>query len=86
MSAEKLLADIDSIEKDCMVPDWDGYNAEAISKDTITLARQIAENLTGDWDVSPMPDGTIGFDRGHIETGVESITVIVLKRGTWLKE
>lgn len=78
----QLIIDIDSIEKDCMIPNWDGYKAEAISKDTIALARQIAGNLTDDWEVSAMPDGTIGFDRGHVETGVESITVVVLKRGT----
>ena len=82
---KKLFAEIDEIENECMWPTWDGHNAELISA-TIALARQVAGTLTDDWEVSLMPDGSVSFDSGNLDGGVKNITVVVLKRGTWLKE
>lgn len=47
------------------VPDWDGYDAEPISLETVDAARgfkRLLPMLVQAPDIAPGPDGTIGFE------------------------
>ncbi len=50
---------------DYAIADWDGYGAQAISKETFSLAEKVFDSLPpelGPADISPGNDGSIGFE------------------------
>jgi hypothetical protein len=52
-------------------PNWDGFDAEPITSETVAVARRLASLIPaayGEADIAPGADGTIGFE-WHPETG-----------------
>jgi hypothetical protein len=67
--ALEALASYDTFEK----PNWDGHDAQPITKETLDYARRIIRFLPdtfGDPDIAPSADGSIGLewvpDRGPL--------------------
>lgn len=65
--AEKLK-ELNGIYRECSSPNWDGYNANPISRDTFNQAIGIIRLLSNDYlnlsipDIVPEPDGDIAFE------------------------
>lgn len=71
-------AQLISIENDCIEQGWDGYNASAISSETIGIAREILESLPSVFptpDVIPEPDGEIALEWEGEEGAIFSISI-----------
>lgn len=62
------LKELNEIYRECSSPNWDGYNANPISEDTLYQAIGIIELLSNDYlnlsipDIAPEPDGDIAFE------------------------
>ena len=60
-----LKTELDSVFAECNAPNWDGYNGEPISLETLKNAYMFME-LLPDWAIAPSiisePDGCIGFE------------------------
>jgi len=65
---EKKLKELNGIYRECSSPNWDGYNANPISIDTLNQAKGIIRLLSYDYlylsvpEIVPEPDGDIAFE------------------------
>jgi len=61
----QTLQDLDDIYDECLLENWDGYGAGAISQETYFEARKLLELIPTSYpmpEISPEPDGGIGFE------------------------
>lgn len=61
----------------CSKPNWDGYDAEPINKDSVKMAQMFISNFLNDLPLAELnidPDGCISFDWGD-EKNMFSISV-----------
>ena len=59
---------IEGIRKDCSHKDWDGYNAEPISKEVLKQAEEIRLVLPEKYEMFPCGDNSIQFEKEYEET------------------
>ncbi len=60
-----LLAELDSLMLDCSEPDWNGYDANPISFDAYSAAKDLIKNLPPGFptpSLAPDPDGLVTFE------------------------
>jgi len=65
MEAASILEDIARIIKDCSVPDWDGYGAEALTEAVVEPCKRflaaLPDSCARPW-AGPENDGCIAFE------------------------
>ncbi len=65
---EEKFKELYGIYRECSSPNWDGYDANPITKNTLNQAIRIMELLSNDYlnlsipDIVPEPDGDIAFE------------------------
>jgi len=73
-----LIAEASEICRECSQPDWDGYDAAALSEEAFVQARNFI-NLLPDRvsqpDLVPSPDGWLSFEWRSPEDGILSVTI-----------
>ena len=64
MNNKQITDRLDSIAESCNEKNWDSYNADPISPETISLAKKIAQTLSKDIDIElivPTVNGEIAL-------------------------
>lgn len=70
--------DFNSIETNCVLPDWDSYGAQAVSRETVEWAKRFIDALPADIatpDIVPESDGDIGFEWYKSPTQILSVSI-----------
>lgn len=73
-----LVAEASEICRECSQPDWDGYDAAALSEEAFVQAKDFI-NLLPDGvsqpDLVPSPDGWLSFEWRSPEDRILSVTI-----------
>lgn len=75
--------ELESIYSECSEPNWDGYGARAISRETIEIAEEFIESFMfldlPTPDIIPEPSGDIGFE--WMKPAKHSLILSIDRRG-----
>jgi len=67
-------------------PNWDGYNAQSITKETVQAARRLLGLIPGDFpepDIAPGSDGGIGFEWVFENSSIRKLFIDIGPGATW---